>query len=52
MLKIVVVGTIAAFVSAVTQHPINSDIVKDIRSKNTTWEPVDPQENPLNKLSP
>ena len=46
MFKIVVVGTIALFASA-KYHPVNQDIVNEIKAKATTWVPYEAHENPL-----
>ena len=48
MFKLVVVGTIAAFASA--YHPVNKDIVEEIRQK-ASWKPMDPTTNPFSKKS-
>lgn len=45
MFKLVVVGTVAALASAF--HPINKDIVDEIKQKATTWVPHEVEENPL-----
>lgn len=50
MYKLVVIGTIAAFAAA-DVHPINKDIVSEIRSKATTWTAHDVETNPLKNLS-
>src|SRR5258708_3778517 len=46
MFKLAIVGTVAAYAAA-KQHPINEDIVKEIRAKATTWTAHDPAFNPL-----
>jgi cathepsin B len=46
MFKLAVVGTLAAYLNA-KQHPINEDIVKEIKAKATTWIPHEVAENPL-----
>ena len=45
MLKLVIIGTIATFVAAT--HPINENIVKDIRSKTRSWRAHEPSQNPI-----
>lgn len=45
MLKLVVVGTIVSMAAA--SHPINSDMVKQIREKTGLWEAHDVESNPL-----
>ena len=50
MFKLVVVGTIAALTFA-KEHPINKDIVNEIRQKATTWEAHDVETNPLANYS-
>jgi len=48
MLKLVVLGIVTFLAKANTQqHPINSVIVEEIKSKNTTWTPVEALDNPL-----
>lgn len=47
MFKLVVIGTIAAFASAF--HPVNQDIVDQIKAKATTWVPLEVHENPLSQ---
>ena len=49
MLKLIIVGTIAAMVAA--KHPINHEIVKKIRSSTHLWEAHEPEENPLRFMS-
>ena len=46
MLKIVTIGTIVALTSATT-HPINQDIVNEIKTKTSKWTAHEPHENPL-----
>lgn len=48
MFKLVIIGTIAT-ASLALYHPVNEDIVKEIREKATNWIPMDVSENPLNK---
>jgi cathepsin B len=50
MYKLVIVGTVATFAAA-QQHPINPDIVNEIREKTTSWTPMAPEANPLSNLS-
>lgn len=46
MLKLAVIGTLAA--SALAQiHPVNYDIVNEIKEKTDRWTPADPEHNPL-----
>ena len=51
MLKIVVLGSVLSVALADLVHPVNEDIVREIRQKATTWTPMDPAKNPLSKLS-
>ena len=46
MFKLAIVGTVAAYATA-KFHPINEDIVKEIKAKATTWTAHEPSENPL-----
>src|SRR5687767_2973728 len=50
MFKLAVVGTVAAVASA-TNHPINADVVNQIKEKATSWVPFEAHENPLANLS-
>src|SRR6187399_264713 len=47
MFKFVILGTVTAFVSAVYDHPINPDIVEEIKAHATSWTPYEVHENPL-----
>jgi hypothetical protein len=47
MLKLVIVGTIMSVISAFHHHPVNEDLVREIKQKATTWEPFEVEENPL-----
>lgn len=49
MLKIVIIGTIATLAAA-AYHPVNPEIVKDIKNKATAWTPMEVEENPLAKV--
>ena len=52
MLKLVVVGTIlASMVVAHPVHPVNADIVNEIKAKTAAWKPMEAHKNPLSKLS-
>jgi hypothetical protein len=37
MLKLVVVGIVATLASALPTHPVNENIINEIKSKATTW---------------
>jgi cathepsin B len=50
MFKLAVVGTVAAMASA-KFHPVNHDMVNEIKQKATSWVPHEVHENPLAKLS-
>jgi cathepsin B len=50
MFKLAVIGTVAVAASAM-KHPVNEDIVKEIKAKATTWHPHEVHDNPLSKLS-
>lgn len=45
MFKLIVVGTVFTFAAA--YHPVNQDLVDEIKAKATTWEPMEVHENPL-----
>jgi len=51
MLKLVVVGMVAtiAFASEFI-HPVNQDLVNEIKEKATTWSPMEVHENPLRHM--
>ena len=49
MLKLVIVGSVIA--TAFAHHPINEDIVKEIKEKARSWEPMEVNENPLSKYT-
>ena len=46
MLKLIIVGTIATLTLA-REHPINADMVAEIKKKATTWVPYEVRENPF-----
>jgi C1A family cysteine protease len=50
MLKLIIVGTIATL-SLAREHPINADMVAEIKKSATTWEPYEVRENPLAHLT-
>lgn len=50
MYKLVVVGTILAFTQAHI-HPVNEEIIAQIKARATTWEPMEMEENPLHHMS-
>ena len=46
MFKLAIAGTIVA--SALAQgHPINEDLINEIKEKTQKWIPADPATNPL-----
>jgi cathepsin B len=50
MYKLVVIGTIAAAAFGMT-HPVNHDIVNDIKNKADSWTPFEVEANPLRALN-
>ena len=46
-----IILVVAACVSARAEHPVNTNIVNEIRSKTNKWVPADPETNPLSNLS-
>jgi cathepsin B len=46
MFKLAIIGTVAVMAAAY-DHPINSDIVHEIRTKTSAWRTHEPSENPL-----
>jgi hypothetical protein len=51
MLKLVVLGLVATVASAGTFHPVNHEIVEQIKAKATTWTPMEVEQNPLFNMS-
>lgn len=51
MFKLAIVGTVAA-AAAAKFHPINQEIVNEIKAKATTWVPYEVSENPLRHHTP
>ena len=49
MFKLVVVGTIAAFAAA--SHPVNDQMVREIRSKTRLWQAAESETNPLSEYT-
>ena len=49
MLKLVTIGAVALAASAT--HPVSEDIVQDIKTKTTSWTPVEAHLNPLRNVS-
>jgi len=49
--KTLILLALVAFASAEDTHPINHDIVNDIKEKTDIWEPYDPHQNPLKDYS-
>jgi cathepsin B len=50
MYKLVLVGTVLAFTTAHI-HPVNEDIIKQIKERATTWVPMEMEENPLHHMT-
>jgi cathepsin B len=51
MFKLAVVGTVAALATAKHHHPINHDIVNEVKAKAQTWTAHEAHENPLKDMS-
>ena len=49
MQKLVIVGIVAA-VAAAVQHPVNENLVNEIKNKAATWTPMEVDENPLSSV--
>lgn len=49
MIKILTLSALLAFSHAT--HPVNKEIVEEIKKMATTWEPMEVEENPLALLS-
>lgn len=50
MFKLAVIGTVAASALGMT-HPVNPDLVNDIKNKADSWTPFEPEHNPLKELN-
>ena len=48
MHKLVIVGIVAT-VAAAVEHPVNQQMVEEIKRKATTWTPMEVDENPLSQ---
>ena len=50
MYKLVVIGTVLAMATA---HilPVNEYIIKQIKERATTWEPMEIEDNPLHHMT-
>ena len=46
MFKLAVAGTFAA-VALAQEHPINEDIIAEIKEKTDLWQPAEVSENPM-----
>jgi len=40
-------GSLSVLVNAGADHPVNSNIVSEIKNKTTKWEPLEASENPI-----
>ena len=47
MLKLTTLASAIAVALADVAHPINEDIVNEIKAKTDKWQPYEPTENPL-----
>ena len=52
MTKLILLGFVALATAHANHHPVNEDMVKEIKAKATTWTPMEVAENPLSYLSP
>lgn len=50
MFKLAVLGSVAALATA-HYHPVNEDLVNEIKAKADTWVPLEVHENPLSNFS-
>ncbi len=50
MYKLVVVGTILASIQA-QFHPVNEEIIEQIKQRADTWEPMEIEDNPLHHMT-
>lgn len=44
---LLILGVATVLNARTTDHPINDDIVKEIKNKTKAWTPYEPGENPL-----
>src|SRR5688572_18745234 len=51
MLKLTTVAAAVALATADVVHPVNEDIVSEIKAKTDKWVPYEPSENPLKEKS-
>jgi cathepsin B len=51
MLKLISLGAVVLGASAAADHPVNTEIVEDIKTKTTSWVPHDVETNPLANTS-
>lgn len=51
MLKVLVYSGIALVATAEILHPINDDMVNDIKKKTDKWQPHEAEDNPLKDYS-
>lgn len=51
MFKLAIVGTIAAVAFAHEDHPINREIIEEIKAKTSLWTPHEYENNPLRHKS-
>ena len=51
MLKLTTLATAVAATMADVVHPINDNIVTEIKEKTDKWQPYEPTENPLNGMN-
>ena len=47
MLKLVTIGAVALLTTAAPVHPISAEMVKEIKTKATSWTPMEAHLNPL-----
>ena len=47
MLKLVTIGTVALIANAELSHPVSAEIVELIKTKATSWTPMEAHLNPL-----
>jgi len=51
MYKLAIVGTAISVVAAAAYHPVNQEIIDEIKLKAKTWKPMELAKNPLAKMS-
>lgn len=51
-IKLLIISTVAAVSSlpVMSEHPVNQQMVDEIKAKTNKWQPMDPSMNPLSQV--